>query len=194
LAAILSLAAAEAKPLPREDFKLTDGRTFTGTYDEVTQTLALDGARASLKVAPEMIAERSPAKPFDVLGNEPAPADGVAVKSMTPEEKAAAQERFRAKLKADEANRPQREYEETKELAKKARKAADDFYMRVKAADRALAEASSMDSQRRAQKQRNALSYDWSDLDDKAKALESRAADMKRELDAAAKAATKAGK
>ncbi len=89
LLALSALCAADAKPLPRETFTLTDGRTITGTYNEEAQKLTLDGGKMSLTIAPDQIKERKPADPLagSAIADDPAASDG---KSMTAEEKAKA--------------------------------------------------------------------------------------------------------
>lgn len=103
LLAVASIVAAEPKPLPREEFTLTDGRTLTGVYDEDAQTLTLDGGKMALALKPEQIKERK-AKPIDTLAALNPEAPKPDAKTMTPEEKAAAVEAFKVAQK-EEARR-----------------------------------------------------------------------------------------
>lgn len=110
IALALSLHAAAIKAPIVEEFKLADGRTFVGTYDDQTEVLTLDAMAASLAVKESQIVSRSPAKALDVLE---IPKDAPA--QMTEEQKAAravtvaaAQQdaaRQRALAEADKADR-----------------------------------------------------------------------------------------
>ncbi len=120
----LSLPAAEKKALPREDFTLTDGRNITGIYDEDRQRLTLDGGKMSLTITPDQIKERKPVDPLagTALADKPSGPD---VKSMTPEQKAAAVAGFqkgqRQKEIAELIRSAERDEKEAEKLSNQAK-------------------------------------------------------------------------
>lgn len=116
---LTSIAAAE-----QEEFTLTDGRKFTGTYDKETQSLYIDPAgKMSLHITPDQIAERKPVKVADKAPEKPE------AESMTKEEKEVAMAKFRL-AKADAANQEllrqaDAKDKEAAECTKKANAATD---------------------------------------------------------------------